>query len=552
MEKNRLFTAMCLSAAILLMGGCTQNEPTDMDGTVQDLPEGKYPLQIASVSLTAESSAEPWGANAPQTRVSEKTDGNSSQWDGGEEITVQLSGTMADNTPYTAEGKYILGNDKTTLSPVSGKELYWRSTSAGTVTAWYSNPDYTSGNTVNLSNQSNGLAYVLKAEASNVTYNTPFSLSFKHQQLAKIRVELTGTADMEEGTVQVKGYTKGTISNGSVTGSDEGWITMQRISYSDGTVGYEANVISGFDLHQDAFQVTPINSIATSLNLDQSVQVTNGQICKITLTVNKKGTNTIKLAEQGDVYTVLQGASVIIDGEEKKLSKRILISSGARVMLKNVLLNASDGNNTIEVQGTATLVLSGKNEITGSENKCPLTVTNGTLTIDGTINDQLKLTGYGSSGGCLGLSMASLIINGGNIVADGSNTEGAGIGSYWAGEQEKCGDITINGGIIKASGGGGSAGIGSGYQCRCGNIIITGGYITAIGGGGDWGGAGIGSGSTTGVCGNITISGKNTLVTATAGNGSCDDIGIGEYGQCGTVTITDATVIATNEKIHGH
>ena len=239
---------------------------------------------------------------------------------------------------------------------------------------------------------------------------------------------------------------------------------MQRISYSDGTVGYEANVISGFDLHQDAFQVTPINSIATSLNLDQSVQVTNGQICKITLTVNKKGTNTIKLAEQGDVYTVLQGASVIIDGEEKKLSKRILISSGARVMLKNVLLNASDGNNTIEVQGTATLVLSGKNEITGSENKCPLTVTNGTLTIDGTINDQLKLTGYGSSGGCLGLSMASLIINGGNIVADGSNTEGAGIGSYWAGEQEKCGDITINGGIIKASGGGGSAGIGSGYQ----------------------------------------------------------------------------------------
>lgn len=551
MKKNRLFTAMCLSAAILLMGGCTQNEPTDMDGTVQDLPEGKYPLQIASVSLTAESSAEPWGADSPQTRVSENTDGNSSQWDGGEEITVQLSGTMADNTPYTAEGKYILGNNKTTLSPVSGKELYWRSTSAGTVTAWYSNPDYTSGNTVNLSNQSNGLAYVLKAEASNVTYNTPFSLSFKHQQLAKIRVELTGTADMEEGTVQVKGYTKGTISNGSVTGSDEGWITMQRISYSDGTVGYEANVISGFDLHQDAFQVTPINSIATSLNLDQSVQVTNGQICKITLTVNKKGTNTIKLAEQGDVYTVEPNTSVVIDGGSTTLNKRIIIKEGARVMLKNVVLNASDGNNTIEVQGTATLVLSGQNEITGSKNKCPLAVTNGTLAIDGTINDQLKLIGYGDSGGCLGLNKTSLIINGGNIVADGSETEGAGIGSYWI-EGHNCGDITINGGIIEALGGNGSAGIGSGYQCRCGNIIITGGHIAAKGGGkGIQAGAGIGSGAG-GVCGNITISGKNTLVTATAGDSSCDDIGAGHNGQCGTVTITDATVSATNERIYGH
>lgn len=46
------------SVAALLLAACTSDELTD--GTVQDLPEGKYPLQITDVSLTAGSSAEPW------------------------------------------------------------------------------------------------------------------------------------------------------------------------------------------------------------------------------------------------------------------------------------------------------------------------------------------------------------------------------------------------------------------------------------------------------------------------------------------------------------
>lgn len=93
MNRLGLIKTAYTALAALMLAACANDELTD--GPVQDLPEGMYPLQIAGVSLTAESTAEPWDANAPQTRVSENTNDNSSQWDGGEEITVQLSGTKA-------------------------------------------------------------------------------------------------------------------------------------------------------------------------------------------------------------------------------------------------------------------------------------------------------------------------------------------------------------------------------------------------------------------------------------------------------------------------
>lgn len=95
------------------MGGCSQDEPAG--GAAQDLPDGMYPLQIAGVSVTAESSAEPWGADSPQSRVTESADGKSSLWEGGEEITVQLSGTKADGTSYTTKGQYTPDSDKQAL-----------------------------------------------------------------------------------------------------------------------------------------------------------------------------------------------------------------------------------------------------------------------------------------------------------------------------------------------------------------------------------------------------------------------------------------------------
>ena len=62
--------------AALLLSACSQDEPTEHSTT---LPEGEYPLQIGSVSLTAEVNEQPW------TRVSENpTDGMSSVWKDGD------------------------------------------------------------------------------------------------------------------------------------------------------------------------------------------------------------------------------------------------------------------------------------------------------------------------------------------------------------------------------------------------------------------------------------------------------------------------------------
>ena len=106
-----------------------------------------------------------------------------------------------------------------------------------------------------------------------------------------------------------------------------------------------------------------------------------------------------------------------------------------------------------------------------------------------------------------------------------------------------CGNITITGGTITATGCSGGAGIGSGKNGSCGNITIEGGTITATGGDNA---AGIGSGYATvgkkASCGNITITSGVTRVTATKGSSATNSIGKGRAGNnatntCGTVTI---------------
>ena len=174
MNKRTLITIIP-AAALLLLAACTQDEP---GGQGNELPYGEYPLQIGGVTLDVESSAEPWSAEGPQTRVAEdNTDGKSSvwQWDGSEMIGVRLGNETA---------TYTLNADK---NLITYRQLYWTSTAPATVTAWYPTDE-----TVNLSDQSNGLVYVLKATAENATYNNEITLGFKHQ-LAKVRVVLNGT-----------------------------------------------------------------------------------------------------------------------------------------------------------------------------------------------------------------------------------------------------------------------------------------------------------------------------------------------------------------------
>ena len=67
-------------AAALLLSACSQDELTENTA----LPEGEYPLQIGSVTLTAEVSEQPW------TRMAESTDGMSSVWKDRDKIGVRI------------------------------------------------------------------------------------------------------------------------------------------------------------------------------------------------------------------------------------------------------------------------------------------------------------------------------------------------------------------------------------------------------------------------------------------------------------------------------
>lgn len=216
---------MIFGAALLLFAACSQEEFDN--GTT--LPEGVYPLEISSVTLDAEVSSQPWGVDAPQTRVSENPDRNSSKWDGGETIYVQL-----DNTDEIGEFKINKIDENITVTPAN--TVYWAKREDN-VTAWY--PE---NGEIRLDNQQGGnLAYVLRATAEEAPYDKSVSLKFTHQ-LAKIRVKLAGEKAGSVTDVKIESCTSCTNTNGTVSfdNTSVGEITMYRVNNNN---TYEANVV---------------------------------------------------------------------------------------------------------------------------------------------------------------------------------------------------------------------------------------------------------------------------------------------------------------------
>ena len=214
---------------------------------------------------------------------------------------------------------------------------------------------------------------------------------------------------------------------------------------------------------------------------------------------------TINLSEVGDDITIPDGYTVTGTANYVQIS----IADGAEVTLNNVSINA-DGTFSnkecagITCLGDATIILA-----------------------DGTTN-----TVKGFSATCPGIYVPqnkTLTISGSGSLNASSNGDAAGIG---AGHYSACGNITINGGNITATGGY-AAGIGAGYYGSCGAITINGGSITATGG--EFA-AGIGGGYN-GSCGAITISSDVTSITATKGENADYSIGKGSCSSCGTVTV---------------
>ena len=228
----------------------------------------------------------------------------------------------------------------------------------------------------------------------------------------------------------------------------------------------------------------------------------------------------VDLSKVTSDITLLDGDVVMgtLEGDHQ-----VLIADNATVWLAGVTINSTE-HAAIGCLGSATIILED-----GTTN---------TLTTGARYNAALHA----------GPDNTTLTIQGntGKLTATATALYSAGIGGGYNYYSHKCGNITIEGGIIEASGRTGGAGIGSSDWSTCGTITITGGNVTATGG---WDAAGIGGGAFY-YCATfegIIISGGT--VTATGGNGAagigngCDDKDAGH-----NVTITNGITKVTARK----
>lgn len=440
MKNNRLFTTICLMAAILL-AACSQDELAEQGNT---LPDGEYPLQIGGVTFDVESSAEPWSAEGPQTRVTEdNTDGKSSvwEWNGSEMIGVRLGNETA---------TYTLSADK---NLITDRQLYWTSTAPTTVTAWYPTDE-----TVNLSDQSEGLAYMLKAEVSNATYNNEITLGFKHQ-LAKVRVVLNGTQASLAQSVEVYGYTTCTNNEGApvTDNAQQGWLKMKKQTYGN-TECWEANVVPG--------DITPTNFIringqTATINENFPATLASGNMYTIDLTVGEPVTE----------ITADNCNNINDDGYYRvsdQFNQQISITGGKpTIYLESANINVGNGPAINITNGTPTIHVTGENTIETSESlsncSAGIYVAEGSsVTIEGSgTSDVLRVTG---------------------------GADGAAIGGYSPAlnSHNPCGDITIHNVTLYAYASNAymnnlPIGIGSTGTTACGKIEITDAIVHARG-----------------------------------------------------------------------
>ena len=190
----------------------TQDEPTENSTA---LPEGEYPLQIGSVTLTAEVSEQPW------TRVSENlTDGMSSVWKDRDKIGVRIG----DNEET---GIYVMNVDAEgrVVGVTPEKPVYWKDKQPATITAWYPVNEE-----LDFTHQNNGLTYLLQATGDGDYQSTPINLNFAHQ-LAKVRVVLEGTKATEVQQVYVRSYPKSVNNQGDMQTILSKWKTQMVCVY---------------------------------------------------------------------------------------------------------------------------------------------------------------------------------------------------------------------------------------------------------------------------------------------------------------------------------
>ena len=422
LKRNRLGIAVAL-AAVLALASCSQDELADGDNM---LPDGQYPLEIASATLAVEGSEQPW------TKVGENVDGTGSEFTANDAITVSLGSETA---AYTYDGSAW-----TSTAP-----LYWQSTQQATVNAWYPTAE-----NVSLADQSEGLAYVLKGSGTG-SYQSGVNLTFTHQ-LAKVRVVLSGSQADQVTEVGIKSYTSCTHNQGTVStdGASEDWITMQKVTYN-GTECWEANVVPGHTITQfkvndtegtlDGSGVTPVAASLHTITLTVKSSIPD-DAKEITGSINDNG-NYVVSGTRSEAINITGGSPHIYLDDVQ-----ISVSSGPAI-------NITGGTPTIHVVGTG-------NSVTSSNGAGIYVVSGSTVTITGSSRDDV------------------LTVKGG----DGSS----GIGGYKTGDDTaaNCGNIVITKVQVAAygsfdDGGNIAPGIGGAGSASCGTITIDAAKVYAYG-----------------------------------------------------------------------
>lgn len=429
MKKYRLFSTIYLVAALLL-SACSQDELAENSTA---LPEGEYPLQIGSVSLTAEISEQPW------TRVSENpTDGMSSVWADGDRIGVRIG----DNEET---GIYVVNVDieGSVVGVTPEKPVYWKDKQPATITAWYPVKEE-----LDFTHQDQGLTYLLQATGDGNYQSTPINLNFTHQ-LAKVRVKLEGTKANEVTAVTVRSYPTSTHSHGTLDSQDRSltpqYVLMRRATYG-GVEYWEANLRPGYLDANNSFQVANADGVR--------VQVTQG---RVDIEAGHVHTIKINVGEAKPVTTdISDDGTYIVSGTRTEPVN--IIGGSPTIYLKDASINVGDGPAINITGGTPTIHVTGENTIKANESlsnrSSGIYVAQGSsVTIEGNgTDDVLRVTGA---------------------------TDGAAIGGYSTGydQHTNCGDITISNVTVYAETCGNYAnsyapGIGSTGN-TCGTITIT-------------------------------------------------------------------------------
>lgn len=490
--------------AALLLSACSQDELAENNTT---LPEGEYPLQIGSVTLTAEVSEQPW------TRVAESTDGMSSEFKAGDAIGVSLNGETA---TYTYDG----------TAWTSEAPLYWKDKQPATVTAWYpvdEEIDFTQQNV-------KGLTYLLKGTSNtDADYDTPANLTFTHQ-LAKVRVKLEGAKANEVTAVTVRSYPKATHNQGTnvTKEGDAAYYPMLKANYG-GETYWEANLLDGHLEAANTFRVSSDGKNFVQAKLTTDVNITPGYVHTININVGEAKPVEGKISDDG--YYLVSGT----------FDQQITITGGnPTIYLEGASINVSDGPAINITGGNPTIHVFGKNNTITSSNGAGIYVAESySVTIKGNnTDDELTVTG---------------------------NNGGAGVGGYvmktnvspYYYENIPCGNISISNVKLTAScnsnyvAAGYSAGIGAAGNSMVGSIDINNAIVTAIGQGNDlMGAAAIGGGIDalqTQTDFDITIS--DSEIHATRGTSYASYIGaagaqtrpIG-YDVISTAKITNSTI----------